>query len=204
MSCSEIGEFFFSLFSLQIVNSLFGTADLSSYRYRISTIFYIYTFLTPFQSVVISDYAAMDRILRQEKKYILELIKQIKKTGCNVLLIQKSILRDAVNDLSLHYLQRAKIMVVTDVERNDVEVRTYLYLRTYLYFRTYLYLKIVFEDEVECISASFPNFSSTAQFICKTLHCQPVSTPEQMSPGKMGEADSVDEVSTGDDKVVKV
>ena len=38
-----------------------------------------------------------------------------------MLLIQKSILRDAVNDLALHYLSRAKIMVVTDVEREDVE-----------------------------------------------------------------------------------
>lgn len=73
------------------------------------------------QSIVISDYAAMDRILRQERAYILDLIKQIKKTGCNVLLIQKSILRDAVNDLALHYLARAKIMVVTDVEREDIE-----------------------------------------------------------------------------------
>ena len=31
---------------------------------------------------------------------------QIKASGANVLLIQKSILRDAVTDLSLHYLVR--------------------------------------------------------------------------------------------------
>lgn len=72
-------------------------------------------------NVVVSDYAAMDRILREERKYILALCKKIKKTGCNVLLIQKSILRDAYNDLSLHFLAKLDIMVVTDIERTDIE-----------------------------------------------------------------------------------
>ncbi|WP_411025040.1 TCP-1/cpn60 chaperonin family protein, partial [Salmonella sp. s54836] len=36
-------------------------------------------------------------------------------------LIQKSILRDAVNDLALHFLAKLKIMVIRDVEREDVE-----------------------------------------------------------------------------------
>lgn len=43
--------------------------------------------------IVVSDYAQMDRVLREERSYILNLVKQIKKAGCNVLLIQKSILR---------------------------------------------------------------------------------------------------------------
>jgi T-complex protein 1 subunit delta len=38
-----------------------------------------------------------------------------------VLLIQKSILRDAVNDLALHYLAKAKILVVRDIERDEIE-----------------------------------------------------------------------------------
>merc|ERR1719499_546202 len=42
--------------------------------------------------VIVSDYAAMDRVLREERAYILDIVKQIKKAGCNVLLIQKSIL----------------------------------------------------------------------------------------------------------------
>lgn len=72
-------------------------------------------------NVVISDYAAMDRILREERKYILNLCKKIKKSGCNVLLIQKSILRDAYNDLALHFLAKLDIMVVTDIERTEVD-----------------------------------------------------------------------------------
>jgi len=72
-------------------------------------------------NVVVSDYAAMDRILREEKKYILQICKAIQKTGCNVLLVQKSILRDALNDLALHFLAKMKIMVIRDIERDDVE-----------------------------------------------------------------------------------
>ncbi|KAE9453926.1 hypothetical protein C3L33_14176, partial [Rhododendron williamsianum] len=76
------------------------------------------------QSIVVSDYTQMDRILKEERNYILGMIKKIKATGCNVLLIQKSILRDAVTDLSLHYLAKAKIMVIKDVERDEIEFIT--------------------------------------------------------------------------------
>lgn len=72
-------------------------------------------------SVVVSDYAQIDRNLREEKKYIVDLLKPIVKSGCNVLLIQKSILRDAVNEQSLTLLAKKKIMVIKDVERSDVE-----------------------------------------------------------------------------------
>jgi len=48
-------------------------------------------------------------------------LQQNQKTGCNVLLIQKSILRDAVTDLSLHILAKMKILVVKDIERSDIE-----------------------------------------------------------------------------------
>lgn len=71
--------------------------------------------------VVVSDYAAMDRVLREERAYILNIVKQIKKAGCNVLLIQKSILRDALSDLAIHFFDKMKIMVIKDIEREDVE-----------------------------------------------------------------------------------
>ncbi|CAE7682499.1 cct4 [Symbiodinium sp. KB8] len=72
-------------------------------------------------SVVVSDYTQMDRILQDERKYILGMCKKIKKSGCNVLLVQKSILRDALNEWSLHFLAKLGIMVVRDVERDDIE-----------------------------------------------------------------------------------
>jgi len=71
--------------------------------------------------VIVSDYTQMDRVVREERKYIRKICTQIKKTGCNVLLIQKSILRDAVTDVALHFLARLKILVVRDVERTDIE-----------------------------------------------------------------------------------
>merc|ERR1712019_199757 len=47
-------------------------------------------------NVVVSDYTQMDRVLREERAYILDLVKKVKKSGCNVLIVQKSILREAV------------------------------------------------------------------------------------------------------------
>jgi len=60
-------------------------------------------------------------MLKEERKYILHQLKPILKSGCNVLLIQKSILRDATNELTLHYLAKKKIMVMRDIERPDIE-----------------------------------------------------------------------------------
>jgi len=75
-------------------------------------------------SVVVQDYTQIDRILKEERKYIINLLKPIIKSKCNVLLIQKSILRDAVSDLALSYLAKAKIMVIKDIERTDIEFIT--------------------------------------------------------------------------------
>jgi len=63
----------------------------------------------------------MDRILKEEKKYVAAIVAKIVKSGANVVLIQKSILRDATNDLSLHFLAKKGIMVVKDIERDDIE-----------------------------------------------------------------------------------
>lgn len=48
-------------------------------------------------NIVITDYSQMDRMLREERLLIAKMVKHIAATGCNCLLIQKSILRDAVN-----------------------------------------------------------------------------------------------------------
>eukprot|EP00161_Ancyromonas_sigmoides_P012586 TRINITY_DN31_c0_g1_i1.p1 TRINITY_DN31_c0_g1~~TRINITY_DN31_c0_g1_i1.p1 ORF type:complete len:538 (-),score=188.99 TRINITY_DN31_c0_g1_i1:30-1643(-) len=112
-------------------------------------------------SVVVSDYQQMDRILKEERSYILNLCKQIKKAGCNVLLLQKSILRDAVNDLSLHFLAKMGILVVRDIERDEIE------------------------------------------FISRATGAKPVASIEGFTADKLGSAALVQEVSTGDGRVVK-
>jgi len=72
-------------------------------------------------NIVVSDYTQMDRIMKEERQYILNIAKAVKASGCNVLLVQKSILRDAVNDLALHYFGKLKVMVIKDIERDEVE-----------------------------------------------------------------------------------
>ncbi|KAK5127198.1 T-complex protein 1 subunit delta [Meristemomyces frigidus] len=71
--------------------------------------------------IIVNDYRQMDKILKEERTYLLNMAKKIKKSKCNVLLIQKSILRDAVNDLSLHFLYKLGILVIKDIERDEVE-----------------------------------------------------------------------------------
>ena len=72
-------------------------------------------------SVIVKEYQAMERIMKEERKIIAEMVKKIVASGANVLLIQKSILKDATNELSLHFLAKKGIMVVQDIERDDVE-----------------------------------------------------------------------------------
>jgi T-complex protein 1 subunit delta len=69
-------------------------------------------------NVVVHDYTAMDRLLKEERKHIVELVKKVVATKVNVLLMQKSILRDAVSDLALHFLAKKNIMVIKDIDRD--------------------------------------------------------------------------------------
>jgi T-complex protein 1 subunit delta len=72
-------------------------------------------------TVIINDYRQMDKVLKEGRQYLLNICKKIKKANCNVLLIQKSILRDAVDDTSLNFLKRLNILAVKDVERDEIE-----------------------------------------------------------------------------------
>ncbi|KAL9644479.1 hypothetical protein ABK040_009345 [Willaertia magna] len=113
-------------------------------------------------NVIINDYTQIDRILREERAYLLNICKQIKKEGCNVLLIQKSILRDATTEMSLHFLAKMGIMVVQDIDRKDVE------------------------------------------FIAKTLNCKPIASIDSFKKEKLGSAELVEEINTGDGRIVKM
>jgi len=63
----------------------------------------------------------MDKVIKEGRQYLLNIFKKIKKAGCNVLLIQKSILRDAVDETALSFLKKLNILVVKDVERDEIE-----------------------------------------------------------------------------------
>jgi len=70
----------------------------------------------------VTDYTHMDKLLGEERKYVLGIIQKLKKAGCNVLLIQKNIIRDTTTEMSLHYMQKMGIMAVTDVERREMDL----------------------------------------------------------------------------------
>lgn len=72
-------------------------------------------------NVIVTDYAQMDRILKEERVYILKICKTIQKSGCNVILLQKSILRDAITEIGLHLLTKMGISVIKNVERDEIE-----------------------------------------------------------------------------------
>jgi T-complex protein 1 subunit delta len=112
--------------------------------------------------VIVHDYNAMDRILKEERKYIIDLVKKISATGCNVLLVQKSVMRDATNDLSLHFLAKKGIMVIKNIERDHIE------------------------------------------FISKTINACPVAHIDQFTKEKLGTAKLCQEVSVGEQKVIKI
>jgi len=72
-------------------------------------------------NVVVHDHAAIDRLLKEERKHILTLVKKVINSGANVLLLQKSVLREAVSDLALHFLAKKKIMVIKDIDRDQID-----------------------------------------------------------------------------------
>lgn len=72
-------------------------------------------------NVIVSDYAHMDRVLREQRAYVLNLCKSVQKSGANVLLVQKSILRDSATEQALSFLAKMKIMVVDDIERDEID-----------------------------------------------------------------------------------
>jgi T-complex protein 1 subunit delta len=64
----------------------------------------------------------MDIIMQEQRKNLTKVTKEVAQTGCNVLLIQRSELRDTTDSFVLHLLAKLNIMVVRDVEPKDVEL----------------------------------------------------------------------------------
>jgi T-complex protein 1 subunit delta len=72
-------------------------------------------------TIIVNDYRLMDKLIKEERQYLIGMLKKIKKSGCNLLLIQKSILRDAVTSESLAILSKLKIAVIKDIERDEID-----------------------------------------------------------------------------------
>ena len=122
--------------------------------------------------MVINDYSQMDRVLKEERQYTLNLVKAIKKSGANVLLCQKSILRDAVSDLAIHYLNKLKILVIKGAH----------------------HLFVCFAS-AHCRPLDVER--EQVPFVCKTLGCKPVASPDHFTPESLAAVDVVEEIAIG-------
>ena len=186
------------------------------------------------------------------------MVKKIRASGANVLLVQKSILRDAVTDLSLHYLVRArppwpgavkpgavggpgtavparccqqarrsnepaaspplyalpptknktqakaKIMVVRDIEREDIEFLSKVGLPPPFHRRTHAQsntsqpsslLLCAIPLRVGALEGRDTNSTPhTHHPLTQTLHCLPISHVDHMRPDKLGHAALVEEL----------
>jgi T-complex protein 1 subunit delta len=71
--------------------------------------------------MVVGDYEAMERVVREEKKHVLEICKKIKEKDIHLILMQKSIVRESVSELGIHFLEKLGVHVVDDIERADIE-----------------------------------------------------------------------------------
>lgn len=70
--------------------------------------------------VIVKNYSSMDKILREENQFIIAQCRKIRASGCNVLIAQKSIMRESLSNFALETLSKMKIMVIRDVERSEI------------------------------------------------------------------------------------
>jgi len=71
--------------------------------------------------IVLSTPGQMAQAEKQRRLYVLRLVKALQAIKPDVILLQKSVLRDALSDVAIKALKSAKIMVVKDIERTDVD-----------------------------------------------------------------------------------
>lgn len=71
--------------------------------------------------IIINDHSLMERFVREEREYVINIIKRIRSTGATLLIIQKSIVKESCSELALHFLNKIGISVINDVDRKDVE-----------------------------------------------------------------------------------
>ena len=135
--------------------------------------------------IVVNDYRQMDKILKEERTYLLNMVKKIKKAKCNVLFIQKSILRDAVNDLSLHFLAKLNILCVKEIERDEVE--------------------FICKVRPPSLSSSLSSPSTTSPLTqSQSTGCKPIADIDSFTEDKLSTADLLEEVQSSGSRVVNI
>ncbi|KAL6121958.1 hypothetical protein NUSPORA_01069 [Nucleospora cyclopteri] len=70
----------------------------------------------------IKNYQQMEQFVREERDYVIKIIKKIKETKADLLVIQKSLLRESCSEIALHFFRKLGIAVINEVERADVDL----------------------------------------------------------------------------------
>ena len=89
-----------------------------------------------------------------------------------------------MSELALHFLDKMKIMVVKDIEREDIE----------------FVCKVSHSNKV----VVFEKVLTSLYFLFQTLNCRPIASLDHFLPEYLATADLVESVPTGSSKVVKV
>lgn len=71
--------------------------------------------------ILVNNPELMDKIIQDERRYILDMCKKIKLSGCQLLIIQKSILRDSLSELGKHFLKQLNVLVIDKIDRKEIE-----------------------------------------------------------------------------------
>ena len=70
--------------------------------------------------IIIDDYSLMEKFIKEEREYVINLIKAIKTTGASLIVVQKSILRESVSELARHFLNKLGIGCIDGVENKEM------------------------------------------------------------------------------------
>lgn len=71
-------------------------------------------------NITINDASLIEDLVRDEKNYIRQMCKKIYESGAEILIVQKSIIKEPVSNLSRHYLKKLGIHVEI-IDRQDFE-----------------------------------------------------------------------------------
>lgn len=71
--------------------------------------------------VLINDYQLMEQFVKDEREYVINIIKKIKKSGANLLVIQKSLLKESCSELARYFLKKLGIQFIDAVDRKEIE-----------------------------------------------------------------------------------
>jgi len=72
--------------------------------------------------ILIDDYRLMEKFVKEEREYVINILKKIKNSGANLVIIQKSLLRESCSELAQHFLRKLGISFIDGVDRKEIEV----------------------------------------------------------------------------------